>query len=620
MIQTMKKIILLLALLGGFAFQAKAIVSGPDNVIYGTITLGGVQITAANSNYFVAARLSANGAPIATYTMGSLPSARNYYSLRVSVESVGATLAPNAVQAGQLIYVDVDDQTGIRAQTSFTVKSPGQMTLLNFGSASIVSSTGSLAVSILPPAAVTAGALWQVDGGPAESSGSVVSNLAAGSHTVSFTSISGWTTPPNQTVNITNGSTAQASGIYTQPNALLTLLTNGYGTIQHSTWPKSLVIGSTYKVTAVPAKNNVFVSWVGGATQPFSVLSTSAAYSFTMQSNLVLEANFMTNAIMGAEGTYRGLFGPTNISRLQNNSGSFIFTVNKNGVASGSLAIGSQTLPFSGSLKPDGSAELKTKATHINPAMAINIQMDFASEGVIGTISNSAFIADLVGNRDVFSGGNPATQYQGTYTLSIAGTTNPASGPLGNSYGTVKVSAAGTIALSGSLADGTPIAQSSVISKDGYWPVYINLYGGKGSLWGWNYFGNHTLTAPVALSWINETNSNKAAALRTGFTNQAASLSGGLYVPGQGSGGPFVATLIDSNAPFTITLTNIPGNAAHLVLKTNKSTGVITGTFANPLNARQKVKVQGVILQSQTNASGYFLLNGQSGSFNLDLP
>jgi hypothetical protein len=616
----MKKLILFLAMLGGFAVSTKAVVSGPDNVIYGTITLGGTQITAANSNYFVAARLQANGQPIATYTMGSLPSAGNYYSLRISVESVGAILAPNAVQAGQLIYVDVDDQTGIRAQTSFTVKSSGQMTLLNFGSASIVSSTGSLSVSILPPAVALAGALWQVDGGTPESNGSVVSNLSAGAHTVSFTSVTGWVTPPNQTVNITNGTVSQVSGIYTQPNGTLTLLTNGYGIIQHSTWPKTLVIGTTYKVTAVPNKQNVFVSWVGGTVQPYGQLSTSAAYSFVMQSNLVLEANFMTNALNSAIGTYRGLFGPTNITRLQNNSGAFLFTVNKNGVASGNLAIGSQNIPFSGQIGADGSAAITTKSARAISAMTINLQIDFASEGVIGTVSNSAFVADLVGNRDVFSSSHQATAFEGQYTLVIAGTTNPSAGPLGNSFGTVKVSPAGAVSFSGSLADGTTVAQSSAVSKDGYWPLYVSLYNGKGSLWGWNYFASHTLTAPVALSWINATNSNKAAADRAGFTNQAAALSGGIYVPGQTLPSPMVATLLDTNAPFSITVTNTPGNTAHLLLKTNKSTGVISGTFANPSNPKQKIKVQGIILQGQTNAQGYFLINNQSGSFDLDTP
>jgi len=44
--------------------------------------------------------------------------------------------------------------------------------------------------------------------------------------------------------------------------------------------------------------------------------------------------------------------------------------------------------------------------------------------------------------------------------------------------------------LGGYLADGTGVSQSSYVSKDGYWPFYLSLYGGNGSLWSWNSFTN----------------------------------------------------------------------------------------------------------------------------------
>jgi hypothetical protein len=55
-------------------------------------------------------------------------------------------------------------------------------------------------------------------------------------------------------------------------------------------------------------------------------------------------------------------------------------------------------------------------------------------------------------------------------------------------------------------------------------------------------------------------------------------------------------------------------------LKTNKTTGVISGRFANPDNPKQTIKVNGVILQGQTNAQGYFLGTNQSGTFTLGPP
>ena len=78
--------------------------------------------------------------------------------------------------------------------------------------------------------------------------------------------------------------------------------------------------------------------------------------------------------------------------------------------------------------------------------------------------------------------------------------------------------------------------------------------------------------------------------------------------------------MISSNPPYPITITNLADNTAGLVLKTNKSTGLITGTFLNPSNPSQTIKVSGVVVEGQTNAQGYFLgsTNG-SGVFSVSL-
>jgi hypothetical protein len=69
-------------------------------------------------------------------------------------------------------------------------------------------------VTINPPCAVENGAEWQVDGGAWQNSGAIVTNLAGGNHTVSFTNIVGWITPGNQTVPVTANSTNTTAGNY----------------------------------------------------------------------------------------------------------------------------------------------------------------------------------------------------------------------------------------------------------------------------------------------------------------------------------------------------------------------------------------------------------------------
>ncbi len=76
--------------------------------------------------------------------------------------------------------------------------------------------TGSLTVTIDPTAAVSAGAKWNVDGGTWEASGATVTGLNAGSHTVNFAAVQGWTTPAPQNVTVSGNQTATASGTYVQ--------------------------------------------------------------------------------------------------------------------------------------------------------------------------------------------------------------------------------------------------------------------------------------------------------------------------------------------------------------------------------------------------------------------
>lgn len=75
--------------------------------------------------------------------------------------------------------------------------------------------SSNLTVTINPPEAITAGARWKVDGGVDRTSGTTVTGLAAGNHTVSFKTLSGFVTPPDQIVSLTVGAATITSGTYT---------------------------------------------------------------------------------------------------------------------------------------------------------------------------------------------------------------------------------------------------------------------------------------------------------------------------------------------------------------------------------------------------------------------
>jgi hypothetical protein len=81
--------------------------------------------------------------------------------------------------------------------------------------------TGSLQVTISPPGAVTAGAQWRVDGGTWRDSGYTESGLTVGSHTVEYSTVTGWNKPADETVQINDGQTTITSNTYTQQSGYL---------------------------------------------------------------------------------------------------------------------------------------------------------------------------------------------------------------------------------------------------------------------------------------------------------------------------------------------------------------------------------------------------------------
>jgi hypothetical protein len=412
----------------------------------------------------------------------------------------------------------------------------------------------------------------------------------------------------------TNNSSPGSLTVMTNPSPdAIEIIVHGNGKVSPPENGKTLKIGQGYTLTATPGANMLFAGWSG------TISTNTPTLKFVMQSNMVLQANFVTNIFVGAKGAYVGLFGPSVAARRQTNSGAFTINVTGVGTFSGNLLLGGVVVPLSGKFDVIGNAVAHTARHGQNP-ITTTLQLNIADRSVSGQVTDGAFIASLGGNQNVFTAKQPAQGFAGQYTMIIPGVADPRVGPLGASYGTVKVSATGAVTFVGSLADGTTVSQSSVVSQDGYWPFYVNLYGGKGSLWGWNYFVDHTIVSAGSLRWINGTNSSKAALYRAGFTNQDASVNGDIYNPAVTLPPNLTSTLEGGNLAAIITVSSFSGNSDKLTLKTNKTTGVITGTFINPARPKQTIKVSGVVLQNQGAAEGYFLGTNQSGLFMLDQP
>ena len=220
-------------------------------------------------------------------------------------------------------------------------------------------------------------------------------------------------------------------------------------------------------------------------------------------------------------------------------------------------------------------------------------------------------------------------------TFGILAVASPARAMIG--WATLSISSAGLTTMAGSLADGSAMSQSVSVSKDGRWPSHAAYAAppasNGGAVFGWLSFSNQPATGlGGTLYWFRPAG-NACAMYQSGFTNLAIAVIGSAYNPNEKprlalTDGQGQVSLDGANLPFAIqnqctltpenTIIVAPPDTDKPALTISKSTGAITGSFANPLNAKQSTKITGVLLQNKTSAAGYFLGTNRGGAFLLN--
>jgi hypothetical protein len=322
-----------------------------------------------------------------------------------------------------------------------------------------------------------------------------------------------------------------------------------------------------------------------------------------------------------AKGTYNGLFLGTNGVTLEN-SGAFSLTTAGAGAFSAKLQIGNTRASVSGTF----IGAVANVIAHPSKTEPLNVQLqwDTSSDQITGSVSDGTWLANLASHRASFDGKSLVATQAGHYTIIIPGTNSSPDLPSADGYGTVTVSTAGRISLAGSLADGTKITQSTSLSTNGQWPLFVPLYSGKGSLVSWATFTNLIQTAVSGnLTWIKPASST-AKYYPAGFTNQTQ-IVGFIYrQPAKGIGvldfsGGTVAfdggNLGQSFANYVLLDANNRVNnlgANKLTMAITLPTGAFRGSVTDP-GSLNSIPFGGVIVQSQNRGSGNFLGNDQSG-------
>lgn len=405
--------------------------------------------------------------------------------------------------------------------------------------------------------------------------------------------------------------------------APLNLSIVGQGTVAPLTNGQTLEVGQGYTVNATPKPGSLFFNWLSNGV-PYA----KASLSFVMATNLELVANFVPDPFPALKGTYNGLFMTEPVTTSQENSGFFSLAVTDKGAFSGKLFLSGAVHPVSGTFDAGLHAN-KVVLRGTNSPLALDLQLAVGTDQIAGVVSNANWTSDITGHRVTFNAKtNPATNFVGSYTMLISGGTNPAANPFGEGVATLTVSSAGIVKLAGTLADGSKAAQSVPVAANGQVPVYVKLYGGKGSVLGWLTLTNSTSTDIAGPLLWTKRSGVPGPFYPAGFSNSLETIGSRYVRPPTGTSmlafaeGVVILSEGNLSAPQTnqVALNEsskvsiLSTNTNKLSLKMVTASGLVNGSLINP-STRKPSSIKGAVLQKQNTAGGFFTGTNQTGRF-----
>ena len=454
--------------------------------------------------------------------------------------------------------------------------------------------------------------------------GNIVFGGSGANRTVTLKPVADQSGTASITISVSDGNaTASTTFEFTvtappAPPENLTIQISGFGSVISP--KKEMIDGKVYTLKAVPEAGQEFAGWSGGIRSPYKKVS------FVMRKGMMIHATFVPNPYTA--GSYNGLLYEDDDIRV-GSAGFFTLKVNSRGAYSGQLQVGSTRKRFSGKLDLLSCQATNRFGRRGETPLELNLSLgtnELAGQ-VFGRLTDGNWVAHLQGDLCTYSRKNP-TSLAGTYTMVIPNDDDATQSPEGFGYGTVKVNPAGKTRFSGSLADGTKVTQSAMITPDGAWPLYVSLYRGKGVLVSWMTFTNRAKDdLNGAIRWIKSPGAS-AKVYPDGFDQESIAI-GSKFERRAGTnvlnaavaevnfeGENLAAEFSNSiNISSRNRVSNLSDN--RLSLRFSAANGTFTGKVTDPSAGRASA-FRGVVLQKAGTGYGYLMSGGLSSRVKLE--
>ena len=259
-----------------------------------------------------------------------------------------------------------------------------------------------------------------------------------------------------------------------------------------------LEIGKRYTLSARAGPGQIFAGWQGVPN------TTAPVLDFLMQSNLVIEADFVPNPFPGLAGSYAGLILDTN-NVFPATSASFALQLRDSGAFSGKLGMNGLVYSFRGQFNVLGHAGFSVVRGGLPPEL-LALQLDVAeSAGQITdtatTTAGGLLTTPLLALQNGFNLTDNHAPQAGVHPFILQRTADDGGAVVGTA--SADIGTTGIMRIQGQLRDGRHFGVALTLSTQGDAPFYISLSHGTEVMIGWLHFAADPAAAVSGtLYWV----------------------------------------------------------------------------------------------------------------------